>query len=82
VVESLGEVLAEGRKEVLRDFATPDVAHCFFDLIFRFGGETTDAEKVVGTDRFHGCDTEGDGFRGPDFSVQEDLALGFGEVIN
>lgn len=74
-MESLGETLAEGHKEVLGNFATPDMAHCIFDLVFGFGGEATDTEKVVGTDRFHSCDTEGDGFRGPDFSDQEELAL-------
>jgi hypothetical protein len=58
------------------------MAHCFFDLIFGFGGKTTDAEKVVGADRFHGCDTESDGFQGPDFSVQQDLVLQFSEIIN
>ena len=58
------------------------MAHGVFDLIFGFGGEATDTEEVVGADWIHGRNTEGDGFRGPNFSVQEDLALHLGEVVD
>ena len=81
-MECFGEGLAEGREEVLWGLAAPSVAHGVFDLVFRFGGEATNTEQVVGADWFHGCDPEGDGFRGPNFSVQEDLALHFSEVVD
>lgn len=82
MMEGFGKGLGEFGKKVRRDLALPNLTYGLFDLAVVLGGEAADTEQVVWSGRVHSCGTEGDGFRGPDFSVKKDLSLHFREIVD
>lgn len=60
----------------------PDGVDHFEDVVSGQGVESFDCEEEVGAGRVEFGDTESDGCRGPDSSLEEEIALRLSEIID